>query len=129
MTDEHAPIDWDTEIEARDFSTDLPPLRVGKTILVCMAHEELSEVRAALMKRSASCQTKREYVRILKEFDELCCVGRMVGRTDDFIRIKVGGSGEIVEFAIEEILAAMTPPEGPTRNEVSEEKEVSDGEL
>ena len=126
--DQHYPLDWDTEIEARDFSTDLPPLRVGKTILVCMASEEITDDRADLMKRSASCQTKREYVQVLKEFDELCCVGRMVSRTDDCIRIKVVGSGDIVEFEIDEILAAMTPPDGPTRNELSEEKEEIDGE-
>lgn len=128
MTDEHAPIDWDTEIEARDFSTDLPPLRVGQTILVCMSSEDAADDQVDLMSRSASCQSKREYVQILKEFDELCCVGRMVSRTDDFVRIKVVGSGDIVEFEIDEILAAMTPPDAPTRNDRGQEQEESDGE-
>ena len=118
-------IDWDTEIEARDFSTDIPALKTGHTILVCMSNHLVDDdKRRDLLRKTVECVSKRDYVQLLKEFDEMCVVGRMVGRHDDYVLLKQAGGGEVHQFKIEEILAAMTPPEGPLRNQFSEREEA-----
>lgn len=108
-------------VEARDFRSDTPALRVGDSILVCW-HEDPREPDDEVKRLVQSLTDGEDVAKVLWKFSNHCDTGVLRGRTDDTVTIQTIG-GKLVTHRLADVIAVVTRPKQKEETE-GEDNEV-----